>query len=70
MKPPKDLYQVDYEITDRGATHPVKSRELPVPKGSAIQTELTKLLKKDRHAMDLTTRFTVKVVGQVHVGWA
>jgi hypothetical protein len=69
MKPPKDLYKVDYEITDRGATYPVLTKELPVPKGTPVETELNKLLKKDRRAMDLSTRFTVKVVDKVHVGW-
>jgi hypothetical protein len=66
----KDVYNVSYQITDRGVEFPVKEEEVVISKGKTVLDSLKTQLNKYRHAMNLSTKFTVKIVSQYHSGWS
>jgi hypothetical protein len=65
----KEVFRVIYQITDNGINHPQKEEEVIVPKNTNVYDCLLKLLKKYRHSMCLSTKFTVKVISATHDGW-
>jgi hypothetical protein len=66
----KDLFKVNYVISDRGIDYPEKEEEVPVPKGSSPKIEIKRNLSKYRRAMELTPKFDVKIISQSHCGWS
>lgn len=64
------LFMVKYQISDRGIDYPVKEEEVVVLKGSTVAHSLKKLLNKYRHAMDLSNKFTFKIISHYHSGWS
>ena len=66
----KDVYNVSYQITDRGIEYPVKEEEVVVSKGKTVLDSLKTQLNKYRFAMNLSTKFTVKIVSQYHSGFS
>lgn len=64
-----DIFEVEYQIVDRGTTYPNGKREVTVKPGSDILGALKKELNKDRHSMDLSAKFQVAVIRKEHVGW-
>ena len=65
----KDVFMVKYQITDKGIEFPEKEEEIIISKGSNILDELKKMLNKYRYAMDLTPKFTVKLISSYHNGY-
>lgn len=66
----KNVYNVSYQITDRGVEFPVKEEEVIIPKGKTVYDSLKTQLNKYRYSMNLSTKFTVKIVSQYHSGWS
>lgn len=66
----KDLFNVTYVITDRGINFNPKTEEVSVSKGKTVESSLTTLLNKYRHAMDLSKKFKFIITETVHCGWS
>jgi hypothetical protein len=66
----KDLYKVTYQISDKGVDYPVREEEITVSKNKTVSASLRTQLNKYRHAMCLSTKFTVKIVSQYQSGWS
>lgn len=63
------LYKMRYAITDRGITYPEREEEISVKPGKTKEQALKKHLNKYRHAQCLSTKFTVQLIGYIHVGY-
>jgi len=65
----KDIYKVEYVITDKGCIYPVQSTEVIVKPGKTIEETLKTYLNKARYSMCLSTKFTFQVISKKHCGW-
>jgi hypothetical protein len=64
----KDLFKVTYVISDKGIDYPTKEEEVAVPKGLTVEYCLKKNLSKYRHAMELTKKFSIKIIDKGFIG--
>jgi hypothetical protein len=63
----KKLYEVTYQITDKGTTYPEKTEEIAVV--TTPEKELTKHLNKYRYAQNLSKYFTFRILSSQHIGF-
>jgi hypothetical protein len=62
------IYEVDFKILCKE----VESRrklEIIVPKEGSVQYFLEKEVRKNRHAMDIPVKHSVKIISQTHIGY-
>ncbi|MEI6555626.1 MAG: hypothetical protein WCL70_08570 [Paludibacter sp.] len=65
----KELHEVRYTITDKGATYPDQKKEVILKKGDTVKTALERELKKYRRALSLSTKFEFKIIVSQLVGY-
>lgn len=61
------LYEIKYQITDRGEEWHEKVEEIEVG-NSSIMKALKKHLNKYRHAQDMSRNYKVKIITLNHIG--
>ena len=65
----KDIYKVEYVITDRGTKYPIQTIEVIVKAGKTVEESLKTYLNKARYSMQLSTKFTFEIISRNHCGW-
>lgn len=63
------LYNVKYQIIDKGVNYPEKEEEIEVDKGQSVDAALKKHLNKYRHAQELTRNFKTNIISSKHIGF-
>lgn len=66
----KNIYDVTYQIQDKGVTHPEKTEEITVSSKETVEQALRKHLNRFRHAQDLSKKFEVTVIDKKLTGYA
>lgn len=64
----KQEFEVVYQITDRGTPHGEKKVKIVAQNEGGIFNALNHHLKKNAHAMDLSTRFSFEIISHEFLG--
>ena len=61
------LYEIKYQITDKGFVYPEKTEEISVK--DSPYNDLKKHLNKYRYAQNLSRSFTFELISSNHIGF-
>jgi len=65
---PKNIYDVKVRITDKGHEY-FSNREVIATNQMYIPEELNAYYRKNRHSMNLSTKFQLEIISHEHIGW-
>jgi hypothetical protein len=66
----KKVFEVEYQITDKGFKYPVKTKEVEAVNASFLQMIITKDHRDYAHAEGLSRQFQVEVLSSKVTGYA
>tara|TARA_R110000851_G_scaffold332148_1_gene507553 strand:+ start:192 stop:467 length:276 start_codon:yes stop_codon:yes gene_type:complete len=66
MNVSKEIFKAEIQITDRGVSYPLQN---PIEVHQPIEKNVKKFLRKNAHAMDLSSKFKFKITSVKSVGF-
>lgn len=63
-------YNVEFNLTNRGASFPNQKKEVVVKPNETIEQALKRTLDKYKRAMNLAANYSFSIVNQIFTGYA